>query len=118
MFRSRWNPGSSVWNSGEVYVNPANSECTAFPGFVAPHPHFLVVNTQLGDYPACEGQNVDVEVNHPSQMWAEIGGVWGEYGHGISGNPMMWTIGHIGTGSAILWYSPSEIAKNERENIS
>jgi hypothetical protein len=39
-------------------------------------------------------------------MWAEIGGVWGEYGHGISGNSMMWTIGHIGTGSAILGTPP------------
>ncbi len=89
-------PGSMVYNSGEVYVDPATSECTAFPGIAAPQPNFFVVNHQLTNYPACEGQNVDGRMDHPDQMFAEIAGVWQNYA-ALSGDLMMRAIGHVGS---------------------
>jgi hypothetical protein len=88
-------PGSMTYSSGDVYVDPATSECTAYPGVSAPQPAFFVANNQLTDYPACEGQNVDGGVNHPDQMFAEIDGVWQQYSS-ISGDLMMRAIGHVG----------------------
>jgi len=88
--------GTLLYNSGEVFVNPANSECTAFPGIAAPANAFFVANNQLTSYPECEGQNVDEALNHPDQMFAEIAGAWENY-TSISGDLMMWAIGHVGS---------------------
>jgi hypothetical protein len=86
-------PGTAVYSSGNVYVNPANSEATAYPGLTAPQPHFYVVNEQLTYYPYCEGQGVDGAYSHTEQMFAEVAGEWQNYWT-AGGDYMMWAIGH------------------------
>ena len=100
-------PGTLLYNSGEVYVDPNTSECTAFPGIAAPGGAFFVATNQLQDYPGCEGQGVDGALDHWDQMWAEIGGAWQPYSS-ISGDLMMWAIGHVGISTITFGTPPVE----------
>ncbi|OGF97789.1 MAG: hypothetical protein A2Z06_00540 [Candidatus Glassbacteria bacterium RBG_16_58_8] len=87
-------------------VTPTD-EAHAFPGIVAPQPHFYVAQNQLDPYPGCEGQNVDGQLNHSDQMFAEIAGVWQNY-TAISGDLMIWGVGHYGTEIVTFGTQPVE----------
>jgi hypothetical protein len=87
-------PGTIVYTSGDVYVNPTTSEATAYPGITAPQPHFFVANQQIGDYPSCEGQGLDGSLDHIEQLFVQNGGVWGNYLYN-HGDFMIWAMGSV-----------------------
>ncbi len=87
-------PGTMVYKSGMVWVNPATSEVTAYPGISAPQPHFYVANQQIGNYPSCEGQGLDGNLDHISQLFVQVGGVWQNYQYN-HGDFMIWAIGSV-----------------------
>jgi hypothetical protein len=100
-------PGTELYNSGDIYVNPANSEATAFPGIGYPGGAFFVSNIQLTPYPTAEAQGVDAAVDHGDQLWAEIAGVWQNY-YSVTGDYMIWAIGHVGSQRVTIGNPPAE----------
>lgn len=89
-------PGTLIWTSGEVYVDPLNGEVTAYPGIPAPAGSFFAGNQQLTPYPFCEGQGQDSELDYPERMFARVGGEWQNAEDLLSGDLMIWAVGHIG----------------------
>jgi hypothetical protein len=87
-------PGTMVYKSDEVWVDPLTSEVLAYPGIPAPQPHFYVANQQIGDYPSCEGQGIDGSLDHIGQLFVQNGGVWGNYLYN-HGDFMIWGKGSV-----------------------
>jgi len=96
-------PGTMLFNAR---VTPTD-EAHAFPGIAAPANAFYVAQNQLDPYPGCEGQNVDGALNYADQMFAEIAGVWQNY-TSISGDLMIWGVGHYGTEIVTFGTQPVE----------
>jgi len=99
-------PGNLLWRSGEVYVDPSDGEVTAFPGISAPPGTFYIGNYQLTNYPNCEGQGQDSGLDYPDRMFARVSGEWQNAADLISGDLMIWAIGHMPTSHQITISNP------------
>ena len=98
-------PGNLLFSA--IANGGTSGDAIANPGLMITTSAFFVANNQLDPYPTCEGQGVDVQLNHYDQMWAEIGGAWQPYS-AISGDLMIWAIGHVGSQTITVGNPPAE----------
>ncbi len=98
-------PGTLLF-SDVSQVTPGTSHAVAYPG-IPISSAFYIANDQLTDYPTCEGQGVDAEVNHPDQMFTRIDDVWGNAGSDYGGDFMIWGVGHIGNQRVTIGNPPN-----------
>ncbi len=101
---SRGMPGTLLYSEVSS-VTPGTSHAVAFPA-IALSNGFYITNDQLTDYPACEAQCVDRELNHPDQMFTRIDGIWGNAGTEYGGDFMMWGVGHMGSDRIVIGTPP------------
>jgi hypothetical protein len=87
-------PGTLIYNSGDVYVNPSTGYASAYPGILL-NGTFYIGNCQLTSYPTCEAQAVDDSCHYPDEMFQKSGGVWSNVGDQYGGDFMIWGVGHI-----------------------
>jgi hypothetical protein len=99
-------PGTLLY-SDVTRVTPGTSEAVVFPG-IPISSAFYVANDQLTNFPDCEGQGVDEQVNHPDQMFTRIDNVWENAGGEYGGDFMIWAVGHVGSQRVILGNLPME----------
>ncbi len=97
-------PGTLIF-SDVTRVTPGTSHAVVYPG-IAISSAFYIANDQLTDYPACEAQGVDAEVNHPDQMFVRMDNVWSNVGSSYYGDFMIWGVAHVGDEPIIVGYYP------------
>jgi hypothetical protein len=85
-------PGTLLW-SDVSRVTPGTSHAVAYPG-IPISSAFYIVNDQITEYPDCEGQGVDIDVNHPDQMFIRTNSDWENAGDQYGGDFMIWGVGY------------------------
>jgi hypothetical protein len=97
-------PGTLVF-SDVTRVKPGTSHAVVYPR-IAISSAFYIANDQLTDYPDCEAQGVDAEVNHPDQMFIRMDNVWENAGHAYGGDFMIWGVAHVGSELFVIGNPP------------
>jgi hypothetical protein len=88
-------PGTLIWTSGGVTVDPRTGEAIAYPG-IHISGTFYIGNLQLTSFPTCEAQAVDDSCNYPDEMFHLKDGYWSNAGSLYGGDFLIWGVGHMG----------------------